>query len=136
MESGGCGACGFWGQLVRERRHSEDTPLTTYDPPCSHSAVGAKPHQPQCCAVGFYVETKEAPITVAIVGGQAVQPAGKYSFMASIQTSYGFAYCGGSVMSRTAVLTAAHCLDGKAAADVFVVVGRDDLTTSAGSRIR
>jgi secreted trypsin-like serine protease len=72
----------------------------------------------------------------AVVGG-SVAPEGAYAFMASLQDSTGFAFCGGSVISSTWVLTAAHCVADGDASDLYVVTGRTDLSdTSKGQRIK
>ena len=63
----------------------------------------------------------------AIVGGSNV-PNGAYSFMASVQDG-GFHFCGGSVISSTYVLTAAHCVPDGNAAGLTVRVGSNDNTT-------
>ena len=71
----------------------------------------------------------------AIVNGSAA-PEGAYPFMASLQDGTGFAFCGGSVISSTWVLTAAHCVPDGSAKDLFVVTGRTNLSdTSKGQRI-
>jgi secreted trypsin-like serine protease len=90
-------------------------------------------------AAGFAVTAlavTSAPPATAIVGG-SVAPPGAYPFMASLQDGSGFAFCGGSVISSTWVLTAAHCVEGDDGSDLWVVTGREDLSnTSAGQRIK
>ena len=72
----------------------------------------------------------------AIVGGSTAAN-GAYPFMASLQDGSGFAFCGGSVIGSSWVLTAAHCVEGDDGSDLYVVTGRNDLSdTSTGQRIK
>lgn len=74
----------------------------------------------------------------AIINGSAA-PEGAYPFMAAITDGTDFQYCGGSVISSTWVLTAAHCVEGvnPAKEAVYVVTGRTNLgDTSKGQKIR
>jgi Ca2+-binding RTX toxin-like protein len=75
-----------------------------------------------------------------IINGEEVDPPGKYPFMVAIVSrgsdSFNGQYCGGSLISDRWVLSAAHCFVGESASNVDVVVGRHDLTSSAGTRIR
>ncbi len=66
----------------------------------------------------------------AIVGGSA---AGSYPFMASVQDG-GSHFCGGTVISSTWVLTAAHCVPDGNASGLSVRVGSNN-NTSGGTVI-
>ena len=69
----------------------------------------------------------------AVIGGTDA-PDGSLPFMASIQDPDGFAFCGGSVISSTWVLTAAHCV--APGDNIYVVTGRENLDDSSeGQRI-
>lgn len=82
---------------------------------------------------------------IEIVGGDEVDPPGKYPFIAALVYSYiGNAhlghFCGGSLISDEWVLTAGHCVtrgNGSviSAASIDVVVGRHDLKTADGERV-
>jgi trypsin len=86
-------------------------------------------------AAFFLVVARPAP-SHAIVGGSAAAD-GEFPFMASLQDGTGFAFCGGSVISSTWVLTAAHCVSGNPGTDLWVVTGRTDLSnTSVGQHIK
>ena len=71
-----------------------------------------------------------APLAAApsrgVVGGEPA-PEGAHRFMASIQDPDGLAYCGGSVIAPTWVLTAGHCAADVDPEDLIVVTGRRNL---------
>ena len=76
-----------------------------------------------------------------IVGGTEINPPGKYPFLAALVASgtanaFNGQFCGASVIGDTWILTAAHCVFGESASGIDVVIGRHDLTTNQGDRIR
>lgn len=54
-------------------------------------------------------------------------------FAVALTTPDGFQFCGGTIVAPTKVLTAAHCTDGTAAADIRVVAGRTTLSAGGGT---
>ena len=72
-----------------------------------------------------------------VVGGTAV-PDNKYRFMAAVRdvtrgdTAYQQQFCGGTLIDRDSVLTAAHCMEGVVAPQLRVTVGITDLTRNQG----
>ena len=81
-----------------------------------------------CLAVGAVAASPAS----AVVGGKAA-PAGAYDFTASLQDG-DFAFCGGSVIASSWVLTAAHCVPDGKAAGLSVVVGTVDNSNGSGER--
>jgi secreted trypsin-like serine protease len=54
-------------------------------------------------------------------------------FVVALTTPDGFQFCGGTIVAPTKVLTAAHCTEGTAAADIKVVAGRTTLSAGGGT---
>lgn len=61
-----------------------------------------------------------------IIGGEEVDPIGRYPYQVALVSEYGFQFCGGSLVHKDWVLSAAHCY-GLAFA---VEIGRHNLTDS------
>jgi len=75
-----------------------------------------------------------------LVGATEVDPPGKYPFAAALVDRHNAdawrgRFCDGALVGDRWVLTAARCLEDRRPGDVDVVVGRHDLTTSAGWRV-
>jgi secreted trypsin-like serine protease len=77
----------------------------------------------------------------AIVDGSQVEPQGKYPFMVALlwkwqfgQPPHKYLYCGGTLIDKNSVLTAAHCLEGTSVGDgnLDIIVGATGLGVGQG----
>ena len=81
---------------------------------------------------GLAVVGLSAAPASAVVGGKPA-PQGAYNFTASLQKG-DFAFCGGSVIAPSWVLTAAHCVPDGKAAGLSIVAGTVDNSNGSGQR--
>ncbi|MEU5694003.1 serine protease [Actinosynnema sp. NPDC020468] len=82
--------------------------------------------------VGLGVFAGPAHADPRIVGGVEVADIGEVPWMVALVSPTGRQFCGGSLVSRNVVATAAHCVASIKAEDVLVVGGRLDLTKRQG----
>ena len=66
-----------------------------------------------------------------IVGGVGAD-LHEYPWQVALVSPNGDGYCGGSIISDQWILTAAHCLEGEEAGNVFVRVGSEDSYADGG----
>ncbi len=70
-----------------------------------------------------------------IVGGDVADPA-DWPYIAAITTPSGQQFCGGTVISPDAVLTAGHCVAGANPGQIRVITSRPDLSNEATGQVR
>ncbi|OZM70238.1 serine protease [Amycolatopsis antarctica] len=77
-------------------------------------------------------EAVPAPVVEPrIVGGEPAS-VGDHPYAVYLADSAGGQFCGGTLVSRNAVVTAAHCTASMSPADITVVAGREDTRTGEG----
>ena len=69
-------------------------------------------------------------VTPMIIGGEETTIE-ENPFAVALTTPDGFQFCGGTIVAPNKVLTAAHCTEGTAPADIKVVAGRTTLSAGA-----
>lgn len=72
------------------------------------------------------LSARAEPVAPEIVGGQEADP-GEWPWQVFLDLNG--SYCGGSILSATWVMTAAHCVDDKSPGDVHVLAGIHDIDT-------
>jgi secreted trypsin-like serine protease len=81
--------------------------------------------------LAFAIQAGGAHAAPRIVGGTPVSTA-QYGFVVFLTDTNGFQFCGGTLVTRVKVVTAAHCVAGDVPANLRVVAGRDDKKSDDG----
>lgn len=77
-------------------------------------------------------DVDDARVTPQIVGGVTATP-GEYPFIVRIGNSPSRQFCGASLVTAGWVLTAAHCLRGETASNVYATAGDHRINTNEGT---
>jgi trypsin len=76
-----------------------------------------------------------APARPRVVGGVPAEP-GRHPYVVALLTAGGGQFCGGALVGRSSVLTAAHCVADRRPAQLRVLAGRTDLAGPGGQVAR
>ncbi|KAJ9590907.1 hypothetical protein L9F63_016064, partial [Diploptera punctata] len=76
---------------------------------------------------------EEVPLDLSRVIGGTAASSGEFPYIVSLRSSANSHFCGGSIISNYYIITAAHCVTGRTAANTIVVAGTNTLN-SGGTR--
>lgn len=100
---------------------------TAAPPPAPTSAPPTNPPSGSC-------QCGKANRQIRIVNGVTTEE-NEYPWQVGLASGSGrIPYCGGSIVSSKTIVTAAHCTQGTAASNIWVLVAEHDLTKSDGER--
>jgi len=92
------------------------------------ATTGGNTIEPGTCKCGI------ANQVTKIVGGVESEE-NEYPWQIGLTSEFGSTpYCGGSIISKKEILTAAHCTDGTKATKIYVLVGEHDVSKADGER--
>merc|ERR1719209_2554567 len=69
-----------------------------------------------------------------IVGGEDADVQ-EYPWQVGVEIDGRFPWCGGSLISETEILTAAHCTHGKSPSSIKVIVGENDISDAEQMKV-
>lgn len=95
------------------------------------SLLAALAAQLMASSVGAAQPSGPPPAEPRVVEGEPASTR-EHPWMVALVTSAGSPYCGGALVAADRVLTAAHCVVGRAPAGLRVLAGRTDLRTDDG----
>ena len=103
------------------------------------SVTNKLPHTLLAIALLCFSSINTAQVTAKIIGGN-VADSNAWPWMTGLifknrEDPFRGQYCGGSLISKQWVLTAAHCVHDQNTSTIDVVINRADLTVNTGERL-
>jgi len=127
--------CGLGGLVCCKGKPVSDQKFITHEPPLTTTSRTVRPtkqFKPAKAStprslIDYKNEECGVSGPVGLIYGGVKADEGEFPFMVSLVTQRGLSFCGGVLITRRHVLTAAHCFDNKDWSAVEVRIGQTDL---------
>jgi len=130
-----CGVSLFSARHITDREHTAESNEQDVQIVVSNQTFANETRELRGALVDLSVATSNNIVnaTSVISGGFSVSQKGKYPWLVSIRSSSGFHFCGGALLNKQWVLTAAHCKVRRSDKCVFATLARKG---NAGAIVR